>query len=42
MRARVQSKNLRELTVHHKDHDHHNNPSDGSNRELLCLYCHDE
>lgn len=33
--------NLRELTVHHKDHDHTNNPSDGSNWELLCLYCHD-
>lgn len=34
-------KNLRELTVHHKDHDHRNNPPDGSNWELLCLYCHD-
>ena len=34
-------KNLRELTVHHKDHNHGNNPSDGSNWELLCLYCHD-
>ena len=34
-------KNLRELTVHHKDHDHNNNPPDGSNWELLCLYCHD-
>lgn len=33
--------NLRELTVHHKDMDHDNNPSDGSNWELLCLYCHD-
>ncbi|WP_373869483.1 YajD family HNH nuclease [Agarivorans gilvus] len=33
--------NLRELTVHHIDHDHTNNPSDGSNWELLCLYCHD-
>jgi len=32
---------LRELTVHHKDHDHGNNPSDGSNWELLCVYCHD-
>ncbi len=32
---------LRELTVHHKDHDHENNPSDGSNWELLCIYCHD-
>ena len=35
-------KNLRELTVHHKDHDHGNNPPDGSNWELLCLYCHEQ
>jgi hypothetical protein len=35
-------KNLRELTVHHRDHNHDNNPPDGSNWELLCLYCHDE
>ncbi|SHE68834.1 HNH endonuclease [Desulfacinum infernum DSM 9756] len=34
-------KRLRELTVHHKDHNHHNNPPDGSNWELLCLYCHE-
>ena len=34
-------KTLRELTVHHRDHDHRNNPTDGSNWELLCLYCHD-
>ena len=33
--------NLRELTVHHRDHNHDNNPSNGSNWELLCLYCHD-
>ena len=33
--------NLRELTVHHRDHDHDHNPADGSNWELLCLYCHD-
>jgi hypothetical protein len=32
---------LRELTVHHKDGDHENNPADGSNWELLCLYCHE-
>ena len=32
---------LKELTVHHKDHNHDNNPPDGSNWELLCLYCHD-
>ncbi|OGV61879.1 MAG: hypothetical protein A2283_06235 [Lentisphaerae bacterium RIFOXYA12_FULL_48_11] len=34
-------KRLRELTVHHRDHNHDNNPNDGSNWELLCLYCHD-
>ena len=34
-------KKLRELTVHHKDHNHDNNPPDGSNWELMCLYCHD-
>ena len=34
-------KKLRELTVHHKDHNHDNNPPDGGNWELLCLYCHD-
>ena len=34
--------NVRELTVHHVDHNHDNNPSDGSNWELLCIYCHDE
>jgi hypothetical protein len=27
--------------VHHRDHNHDNNPPDGSNWELLCLYCHD-
>ncbi|MBW9258750.1 MAG: YajD family HNH nuclease [Candidatus Thiodiazotropha sp. (ex. Lucinisca nassula)] len=32
---------LRELTVHHRDHNHDNNPADGSNWELLCIYCHD-
>lgn len=34
-------KRLKELTVHHKDHNHQNNPTDGSNWELLCIYCHD-
>lgn len=33
--------NVRELTVHHRDHNHDNNPPDGSNWELLCIYCHD-
>jgi 5-methylcytosine-specific restriction endonuclease McrA len=34
-------KRLKELTVHHKDHNHENNAPDGSNWELLCIYCHD-
>jgi 5-methylcytosine-specific restriction endonuclease McrA len=33
--------NLQELTVHHRNHNHDDNPSDGSNWELLCIYCHD-
>ena len=36
-----QGKRLQELTVHHKDGNHHNNPPDGSNWELLCIYCHE-
>jgi len=34
-------KKLRELTVHHRDHNHDHNPQDGSNWELLCVYCHE-
>jgi hypothetical protein len=34
--------NLQELTVHHRNHNHDYNPPDGSNWELLCLYCHDD
>lgn len=30
------------LTVHHKDGNHHHNPSNGSNWENLCVYCHDD
>jgi len=37
----LSGKRLRELTVHHKDHNHDHNPPDGSNWELLCIYCHD-
>ena len=33
--------NLQMLTVHHRDHNHDNNPPDGSNWELLCIYCHE-
>ena len=33
--------NLQQLTVHHRDHNHDNNPTDGSNWELLCIYCHE-
>lgn len=36
-----EGKRLKELTVHHKDHNYKNNPGDGSNWELLCMYCHD-
>ena len=34
--------NLHQLTVHHKDGNHNNNPADGSNWEHLCSYCHDD
>ncbi len=34
-------KRVKELTVHHRDHNHDNNPQDGSNWELLCIYCHE-
>ncbi len=30
------------LTIHHKDGNHKNNPTDGSNWENLCIYCHDD
>lgn len=33
--------NVHELTVHHRNHNHDDNPADGSNWELLCVYCHD-
>lgn len=33
--------NVSELTVHHRNHNHDDNPADGSNWELLCIYCHD-
>src|SRR5262245_11178286 len=33
--------NLSQLTVHHRDGNHDNNPPDGSNWELLCIYCHE-
>ena len=36
-----EGKALMELTVHHRNHDHDFNPPDGSNWELLCVYCHD-
>ena len=34
--------NLHQLTVHHRNHNHDDNPLDGSNWELLCLFCHDD
>jgi 5-methylcytosine-specific restriction endonuclease McrA len=36
------SKNRHLLTVHHKDGNPKNNPSDGSNWENLCVWCHDD
>ncbi len=30
------------LTVHHRDGNHDNNPSDGSNWENLCIDCHED
>jgi hypothetical protein len=36
-----EGRRLRELTVHHKDGNPGNNPPDGSNWELLCIYCHE-
>jgi len=33
--------NVQLLEVHHRDHNHDNNPADGSNWELLCTYCHE-
>ena len=35
-------KNRNLLTVHHKDGNPRNNPSDGSNWENLCIYCHED
>lgn len=35
------NENVHLLTVHHKDHNHDNNPPDGSNWENLCVYCHE-
>ncbi len=32
---------LQLLEVHHKNSNHHDNPPDGSNWELLCTYCHE-
>ncbi len=33
---------LNQLTVHHKDGNHNNNPADGSNWENLCIHCHED
>ena len=35
-------KNRHLLTVHHKDGNPRNNPSDGSNWENLRIYCHED
>jgi len=36
-----EQEDLHLLTVHHKDGNHDHNPSDGSNWENLCAYCHE-
>jgi hypothetical protein len=33
--------NLVELTVYRRSDNHDDDSADGSNRELLCVYCHD-
>ena len=33
--------NLQQLEVHHRNGNHDDTPSDGSNWELLCTYCHE-
>ena len=33
---------VHQLTVHHKDGNHDNNPVDGSNWENLCVDCHED
>ena len=35
-------RNRQLLTVHHKDGNPSNNPTDGSNWENLCVYCHED
>jgi predicted HNH restriction endonuclease len=35
-------KDRKQITVHHKDFNHNNNPRDGSNWENLCVYCHED
>lgn len=37
-----EDRNRHLLTVHHKDGNRNNNPSDGSNWENLCVYCHED
>ena len=39
--ATAAAKSFVSFMVHHRDHNDDNNPSDGSNWELLCLYCHE-
>lgn len=36
------SSNAHLLTVHHRDGNHNNNPTNGSNWENLCSHCHDD
>ena len=40
-RASSRAPTCRSSGVHHRNHNHDDNPADGSNWELLCVYCHD-
>ena len=41
-RREFTQRNRQLLTVHHKDGNSRNNPTDGSNWENLCVYCHED
>ena len=41
MRARIYPGEPPGADRPHKDHNHDNNPPDGSNWENLCIYCHE-
>ncbi len=39
---RFDAASIGQLTVHHRDGNHNNNPPDGSNWENLCVHCHED